>query len=158
MAFFHNKLTVNSLASAGFFLKAPHSTVERKILCPLFSPHPQNQSVENKILSSVSLHTRSFAFRENPYQSLFYQHALLSSPPLSLHQNFLHQNFFCIAIFCITTSSLLRAAITTRHTTSSGAKQTPGQVYGRQAAQALQILILAGKKVEKYFKKGLALI
>ena len=115
-AFFHNKLAVSSSASAGFFLKAPHSTVERTILCPLFSPHPQNQSVQNKILSSLPLRA------------------------------------------CITISSLLRAAITTRHTISSGTKQTPGRVYGMQAAQALQMLILTGKKVEKYFKKGLALI
>ena len=55
-AFFHNKLIVSSSASAGFFLKAPHSNVERTILCPLFSLHTQNQSVENKTLSSLPLH------------------------------------------------------------------------------------------------------
>ena len=50
---------INSQSAAqflpGFFLKASHSTVERTILCPLFSLYPQNQSVENKILSSLPL-------------------------------------------------------------------------------------------------------
>ena len=70
-AFFHNKLAVSSSASAGFFLKAPHSNVERTILCPLFSLHPQNQSVENKTLSSLPLHIWTFAFgcRQTPLQA-----------------------------------------------------------------------------------------
>ena len=39
-----------------FFLSCLFSTRARKKLCPLFSLHPQNQSVENKILSSLPLH------------------------------------------------------------------------------------------------------
>ena len=36
-----------------FFLKMPPNTVARTILCPLFSLHPQNQSLKNKSLSSL---------------------------------------------------------------------------------------------------------
>ena len=53
--FFHNERAINSSAFASFFLKVPLITVKRTILCPLFSRHPQNQSVENKSLSSVPL-------------------------------------------------------------------------------------------------------
>ena len=69
-AFLHEKLAVRSSASASFFLKGLHSSIERTILCPLFSLHPRNQRVENKVLSSVSLRVCFCAFRENRYRDL----------------------------------------------------------------------------------------
>lgn len=47
-AFHHDKSAGSSSFSGEFFRTVPHSVAGRTILCPLCSPHPQNQSEEKK--------------------------------------------------------------------------------------------------------------
>ena len=48
---------------ASFFRTVPHSAAGRTILCPLCSPHPQNQSEEKKTLSTQAFLPHFSCFR-----------------------------------------------------------------------------------------------